>query len=289
MTDLLLKIFLPLSLAIIMLGMGMSLTLRDFTRILRQPKSVILGAINQIIILPLLAFALAIIFNLSNTLTIGLIVLASCPGGATSNIISHVCKGNTALSITLTAVISITSIFTIPFVISFALDFFNLPLDTRIDLPISNTIVKIMSITVIPISIGMTILKLKPRFAIRMLKPVRIASTIIFALIIIGLITTHFSQVSSALEKIGIVTLLLNIGIVGAGFLIALLFKLGLEDAISIGVDGGIQNATLSIVICTTILDNIEMALPTAAYSIWMYTSGAILIGYFTRKNKTIA
>ena len=286
MTDLILNVFLPLSLAVIMLGMGMSLTTRDFTRVFRQPKAVILGVINQVVILPLLAFILALAFNLNNTLAIGLIILASSPGGATSNLITHVCNGNIALSITLTAIISITSIITIPFITSYALGFFNTGLNTTITLPITSTIFKIMTITVIPISIGMSLLKHRPKFAHKMLKPMRTASTVIFILIIIGLIATNFNQVIDAIKKVGIITLILNFSIIAIGFLMAKLFKLGYKDAISIGVDGGIQNATLSIVICTTILNSIEMAVPTAAYSIWMYISGAILMWFFGKRNK---
>lgn len=287
MSDLLLDLFLPLSLAIIMLGMGMSLTTNDFTRIFRQPKAVFLGAINQIIILPLLAFLLVLFFNLNNTLAIGLIILAACPGGATSNLITHVCKGNVALSVTLTAIISFTSIFSIPFIVSYALVFFNTATNVAIELPITSTVFQIMTITVIPICCGMLILKYKSDFAHKMVKPMRIASTVIFIIIIIGLIATNFNQVSDALKKVGMVTLILNISIISIGFFMTKLFKLGSKDAISIGVDGGIQNATLSIVICTTLLNNIEMAVPTAAYSIWMYLSGAFLMWFFSKRNKT--
>ncbi|NIJ44237.1 BASS family bile acid:Na+ symporter [Wenyingzhuangia heitensis] len=289
MADLLLKVFLPLSLSIIMLGMGMSLTLKDFTLIFKQPKAVLIGLFNQIILLPLLAFILALAFNLSDTLAVGLIILAACPGGATSNIITQVCNGNLALSVTLTAVTSFTGILSIHLLTSFALAYFNTQTESNIQLPITHTIFQITTITIIPISLGMIILKYKPTFASKMIKPMKIASTIIFALILIGLIASNFEKVSSALKAVGLVTLVLNLSIIGFGFLIPKLFNLEDKDSISVGVDGGIQNATLGIVVATTVLNNIEMAIPTAAYSIWMYITGALLMWIINKRNKTKA
>ncbi|NJB81589.1 bile acid:sodium symporter family protein [Wenyingzhuangia aestuarii] len=286
MTDLLLKVLLPLSLAIIMLGMGMSLTIHDFTRVFRQPKSVVIGLFNQVVILPLIAFTLAIAFHLDTTMAVGLIILASCPGGPTSNIITQICNGNIALSVTLTAVASFSSIFTTQFITAYALSYFGTYTEAVLELPVLDTMIQIMMITVIPISIGMTIRSYQTNFALRMLKPMKIASTIIFILIFIGIIATNFSQVGNALKRVGFVTLLLNIGIIGSGFLLAKIFKLGVKNAISIGVDGGIQNATLGFVIATTILDSVEMAIPTAAYSIWMYLTGGLLMWYLGKKNK---
>ncbi|MGY5354974.1 bile acid:sodium symporter family protein [Wenyingzhuangia sp. IMCC45467] len=288
MTDLLLDFLLPFSLAVIMFGMGMSLKTKDFSRIFRQPKAVILGVVNQVIILPLFALTLALIFNLNDTMAVGLIILASCPGGATSNIITQVCNGNIALSVTLTAVTSFTSIFSVHFVTSFALSYFNTQTTTTFELPVIDTIMQIMAITVIPICIGMLTLKYKPNFALKMVKPMRLASTVIFILILAGLIATNFSQVKESIKAVGLVTLILNLSIIGFGFLMAKLFKLNDKDAISIGVDGGIQNATLGIVIASSMLNNIEMAIPTAAYSIWMYITGALLMWIISKRNKNL-
>lgn len=286
MTDLLLKVFLPSSLAIIMLGMGMSLTIRDFTRVFRQPKAIIIGLINQIIILPLVAFILAILFHLDTTMAVGLIILASCPGGPTSNIIAQVCNGNLALSVTLTAVGSFTSVISTQVITSLALTYFHTHTETVIELPVLDTMMQVMMITILPICIGMMIHAYKEDFTLRMIKPMKIVSTIIFLLIFIGIVVTNFSTIGQALQKVGIVTLILNLSIIGSGFLLAKIFNLGIKNAISIGVDGGVQNATLGIVVATSILNNIEMAVPTAAYTIWMYTTGGFLMWYFGKKNK---
>ncbi|MDG2193279.1 MAG: bile acid:sodium symporter family protein, partial [Polaribacter sp.] len=154
MTALLIKVLLPLSLAIIMLGMGMTLIPADFTRIIKYPKAILIGLTNQLILLPLIGFALAMAFDLSPVMAVGIMILAACPGGPTSNLITQVCKGNIALSVTLTALASFISIATIPFIISYALEYFGRNTGVTIKLPILDTILQIMAITVIPISIG---------------------------------------------------------------------------------------------------------------------------------------
>ncbi|AWV98745.1 bile acid:sodium symporter family protein [Arcticibacterium luteifluviistationis] len=272
------KVFLPLSLAIIMLGMGMTLIPADFGRIVKYPKAVLIGLTNQLIFLPIIGFLLAIAFDLDPTMAVGIMILASAPGGPTSNLISQVCKGNIALSVTLTAIASFASILTIPFILSNALEYFGSGTGQTIKLPIMDTILQIMVITVIPISIGMTIRKYKEAFAARMEKPMRTASTVIFIVIFIAVIAANFSLLGEALKRVGIVTLLLNLATMGFGFITARIFKLDFKSAISITVESGIQNGTLAFVIATTILNNVEFGIPTGAYSIWMFITGGILM-----------
>lgn len=283
-TTLLTKVALPLSLAIIMLGMGMTLIPADFARIAKYPKGVLLGLTNQLIFLPLIGFLLAWAFNLDSTMAVGLMILAACPGGPTSNLITQVCKGNIALSVTLTAIASFVSILTIPFIISYALEYFGSGSDIVIKLPILDTILQIMVITVIPISIGMIIRRFKPDFAHKMERPMRIASTVIFILIFIAVIAANFKLLGEAMKKVGPVTFLLNIATMSLGYFTAKLLRLNLKDAISITVESGIQNGTLAFVIATTILNNIEMGIPTGAYSIWMFVTGGILMSTLGRR-----
>ncbi len=277
-TELISKVFLPLSLAIIMLGMGMTLIPVDFTRIIKYPKAILIGLTNQLVLLPIIGFSLAIAFNLSPTMAVGLMILATCPGGPTSNLITQVCKGNIALSVTLTAIASIVSILTIPFILSYALEYFGTGTNVTIKLPILDTILQIMVITVIPISIGMLIRKYKTNFAKRMEKPMRIASTVIFILVFLAVLIANYSILGEAMKEVGLVTLLLNITTMGLGFLTAKFFKLNLKSAISITVESGIQNGTLALVIATSVLNNVEMGIPTGAYAIWMFATGGILM-----------
>ncbi|WP_411030439.1 bile acid:sodium symporter family protein [Spongiimicrobium sp. 3-5] len=276
--ELLSKVFLPLSLAIIMLGMGMTLIPDDFTRIIKYPKAILIGLTNQLIFLPIIGFSLAIAFNLNPVMAVGLMILATCPGGPTSNLITQVCKGNIALSVTLTAIASIISILTIPFILSYALEYFGSNTDVTIKLPIIDTIIQIMGITVIPISIGMFIRKHKTNFANRMEKPMRTASTVIFILVFIAVLAANADKLVDGMKAAGLVTLVLNIVTMGLGYLTAKLFKLNLKNAISITVESGIQNGTLGFVIATSILNNVEMGIPIGAYSIWMFITGGILM-----------
>lgn len=272
------NVFLPLSLAIIMLGMGMTLVPSDFSRIVKNPKAILIGLTNQLIFLPIVGFFLAITFNLNPIMAVGLMILATCPGGPTSNLITQVCRGNIALSVTLTAIASILSVFIIPFILSYALDYFGSETDVVIKLPILDTILQITVITIIPISIGMIINKFKSNFAKKMEKPMRIASTIIFILVFLAVLAANFNIIGKAMKEVGIVTLLLNLVTMGLGFLTAKLFKLNLKNAISITVESGIQNGTLAFVIATSILKNVEMGVPTGAYAIWMFITGGILM-----------
>jgi len=285
-TELISKVFLPLSLAIIMLGMGMTLIPKDFTRVIKYPKAALIGLTNQLILLPIVGFSLAIAFNLSPTMAVGLMILASCPGGPTSNLITQVCKGNIALSVTLTAIASIVSILTIPFILSYVLEYFGTGQGITIKLPIVDTILQIMVITVIPISIGMFIRKHKTHFAKRMEKPMRIASTVIFILVFLAVLAANFKLIGSAMKQVGLVTLALNIITMGLGYLTARFFKLNLKNAISITVESGIQNGTLAFVIATSILNNVEMGIPIGAYSIWMFVTGGILMWQLGKRSE---
>lgn len=280
------KIFLPLALAIIMLGMGMTLIPTDFTRILKTPKAILIGLTNQLILLPIIAFSLAIAFDLSPIMAVGLMVIATCPGGPTSNLITQVCKGNIALSVTLTAISSIIGVLTIPFILSYAFDYFGASTNVTIDLPILDTILQIMVITVIPISIGMGIRRYFNNFAKRMEKPMRTASTVVFILVFIAVLVANSSLIVNAMKEVGLVTLLLNILTMGLGYLTAKLFKLNFKSVISIIIESGIQNGTLAFVIATSILNNVEMGIPTVAYSMWMFVTGGILMWQMGKRSE---
>lgn len=283
-TEIISKIFLPLSLAIIMLGMGMTLVPSDFKRIFKFPKAILIGLINQLILLPIIGFLLAIAFDLDTVMAVGLMILASCPGGPTSNLITQVCKGNIALSVTLTALASFISILIIPFILSFALNYFESNSGVTIQLPILDTILQIMVITVIPILLGMLVRKWKPNFAINMEKTMRIASTILFILVFLAIIIASKDKIISGMKAAGFVTLLLNIITMSLGYFSAKLFKLSKKSAISITIESGIQNGTLALVIAASVLNNPEMGIPIGAYSIWMFITGGFLMWYFGKQ-----
>ncbi|WP_109433855.1 bile acid:sodium symporter family protein [Aquimarina sp. AU119] len=278
-------IVLASSLIIIMLGMGLSLVVDDFKRIFTYPKAIAVGLTNQIILLPILGFALASLFPLQPEVAIGIMILAACPGGPTSNLISHLAKGDIALSVTLTAISSFVTILTIPFIINFALLHF-LDEGQMIKLDIINTIIQILVITIIPVSIGMIIRKYNEGFALRMAKPVRIASGVVLALVIVGITIKEKDNFVSYFDQAGTVALCLNVLTMVVGYYSARLFKITNKSAISISIESGIQNGTLAITIAIVLLENTSFAIAPAVYSLLMFFTGGIAVYFGIKKSK---
>ena len=275
-------IFLPLALFIIMLGMGLSLQISDFRRVVLYPKAVFLGLTNQLILLPIVGYAIAVAFGLSTEMAVGLMILAACPGGATSNLIAHIAKGDTALSITLTAISSLVTIITIPFIVNFALENFSNG-GQDIQLPIPKTILTIVVIIIIPVSIGMLIKAKNATFALKMDKPVRIVSAAFLALIVIGAILKEKAILVDAFKEVGLSTLSLNLVTMLIGFLTAKAFRLNVEQAKTVSIESGIQNGTLAIFIATTLLKNSQMSIPPAIYSLVMFGTAGVAIFFFSK------
>tara|TARA_B100000035_G_scaffold296881_1_gene289178 strand:- start:43 stop:906 length:864 start_codon:yes stop_codon:yes gene_type:complete len=277
-TTIITQIFLPISLAIIMFGMGLTLVISDFTRLFTYPKEIFIGLFNQLVFLPLIGFLIILLFDLDSTMAIGIMILSLCPGGPTSNLITQVSRGNIGLSVTLTALASLITVFTIPIILSEAISYFSGETDVIIELPIVQTMIQILVITVIPVSIGMVIRKKNEDFALRMERPMRIASTVLFIIIFLLVMIANKDLIVQAMKEVGLATLLLNLSTMALGYMTAKLFGVKGKSQISITIESGIQNGTLAFVIATTILNNVEMGLPTGAYSIWMFISGGILM-----------
>ena len=274
-------IILAISLMIIMFGMGLSLVFSDFKRIVTYPKAVFVGLISQIVVLPIIGYLIATYLNLSPTIAIGIMLLAACPGGATSNLLTHLAKGDLALSVTLTAISSLLSIITIPIIIQFALSHFGNQTQS-ISVDAVTMIKQLFVIVLIPVSIGMLIKAKYPIFADRMDKPVKIASTIIFILVIIGVVFSIRDVFMNYLSEAGLPSILLNVITMMIGFSMAIIFKLTKPQAISISIETGIQNGTLAITLATIALNNAEYSIVPAIYGLLMFFTGAIII--FMRK-----
>lgn len=280
-------LILGISLIIIMLGMGLSLQISDFKRILTYPKAMLIGLLNQLIILPLIGYLLVTIFSVQPEIAIGIMILAACPGGPTSNLITHLAKGDTALSVSLTAVNSIITIFTIPFIVNFALvEFMSAGQIIQLDIP--KTILQIFIVVLIPVAIGMLIHHYKEGFAKRMAKPVRIASGIVLALVILGIIIKEKDNVIPYFKQAGWLALALNSISMAIGFYSAKLFKINREQAISISIESGIQNGTLAISIATVLLARPDFAIAPAIYSLIMFFTGGLIVYFSLRKKNTV-
>lgn len=264
----------------IMFGMGLSLTVDDFRRIVKEPRAVLVGLTNQLILLPLIGFGLVSVLDLTPAVSIGIMILVACPGGATSNLISHLAKGDTALSVTLTAIASLITIISIPLIIQFALAEFQGD-DRAVTLNVFQTIGQLMMIVVLPVTIGMIIRAKATAFALKMDRPVRIASGILLAIITLALIIKERSNIIPYLEQAGLPTVLLCVSTMVLGFFSARLFKLKTRQAISISIESGIQNSALAMTIATVTLQDTALGIAAAIYTLVMYAAGfgAILYG----------
>jgi len=280
-------IILAISLIIIMFGMGLSLVKADFLRILERPKAIIIGLINQIILLPLIAYALIVLFKVDAAIAIGIMILAACPGGPTSNLITHLAKGDIGLSVSLTAVNSLVTVFTIPFIVDFALKHF-LDAGQVIELDKLKTILQVFAIVIIPVTIGMWINNLKPNFAKKMQRPVKIASAAVLFAVIIVLVLKQKEDLIPYLKQAGVIALVLNVITMLLGYLSAKMLKLNLSQSITIAIESGIQNGTMALAIALGILMNESFAIAPAVYSLIMFLTGGLVIGLglrFTQGN----
>lgn len=273
------------SLIVIMLGMGLTLQGSDFKRIFRYPKAIFVGLTNQIILLPLIGLGITWIFPMQPEIAIGIMILAACPGGPTSNLISHLAKADLALSVTLTAFSSLITILTIPFIVNFSLEYF-LGVGQVVELNVLSTIVQIFVIVVIPIFIGMLVRSYRPNFADSMEKPVRIASGAVLGLIIVGLVIKERANFVTYFEQAGIAALVLNVVTMVLGYFSAKVFGLSKEAARSISIESGIQNGTLAITIAVVLLHNASFAIVPAVYSLLMFLTGGVLIYWCNREGK---
>jgi bile acid:Na+ symporter, BASS family len=270
---------LPVALALIMLGLGLSLKSDDFLRIFKYPKAVTIGLIGQLVILPVIALAIVKIIPMPPAIAVGLIVLALCPCGASSNMITYLAGGDVALAVTLTVFSSIITIFTIPLFTSLAVNSF-LGTNAVVSLPIGMTMGQIFLITVIPIALGMYIQHQFPEIARRLEKVTNKLAVGFLVLIIILLVAKEWSRLPGFIIQAGTGVMLLNILGMAAGYAISKLLNLNIAQQICIAIEVGIQNGTLAIAITAGILKDAEMAIPAAIYSLFMYLTGFAIIFY---------
>jgi bile acid:Na+ symporter, BASS family len=283
-------VFLPLALGIIMFGLGLSLSIQDFKRIFNHPKAMIIGSLTQLVILPLLGFGIAALMLSGNPeLAIGLIILAMCPGGPTSNLLTHLGNGDTALCISLTAISSIVKIFTIPIMVNIAIQKY-MGVATELHLDVLSSIIKIVSITLVPAGIGMVIKSVAPSFAEKSQKPVKIMSAVFLVLIIVAAIIKEKANIVEFFSIAGPAALLLNLSGMAVGYYIPKIFNLPESQQITISIETSIQNGTLAIAIAIAIassplmLNNSTMAIPAAVYSIIMFITAGIFISFLKRQ-----
>ncbi len=271
--DLLTKVILPLSLFVIMFGIGISLRLADFKTVLRSPKAIAVGLGGQLILLPLIAYAIARALQLPPEIAVGLIIIALAPGGATSNMFTYLAKGDVSLSISLTALVSLITPLTIPLIAALSISHF-LGQNTTFELPIIKTIIQLFVITIFPVALGMLTLSRWPTTAKKLERILKWFSIFFLLLIIALIVLKNAAQMGGFFAQAGVATLILNVTVLSLGYQLAKWAKLSHPQSVTIGFEVGIQNGTLALLVAGTLIGNETMMIPAVTYSLIMFLSG---------------
>lgn len=275
-----LDILLSITLAFIMLGVGLSLTTENFRHLVSFPRPLLIGLFSQIIILPLIAFVIAYFSNLTLPLKVGLIILAACPGGTTSGLLTYYFKGNVALSITFTSINSIITLFSIPFIVNLSLVFF-FGESEHIHLSYIETIIQIFVITIIPAMIGVMIRTKKPAFALKAQKPVKVMLSVALAFVFLILFFAGNKEGGTGITKEEVImilpyALLLNVLCMLWGFFLGILTRLGKSNSYTIGIEASVHNTTLAFLVAGTLLHDPEMEKPALIYAMFSFWTAVI-------------
>ena len=278
-------IMLPLALAIIMIGLGLELTPKDFARVSKHPKAVLTALFCQLVLLVGLAFIICKVLELPPLLSVGLMLLAASPGGSTANLFSYLFKGDIALNITLTAINSVIAAFTLPLIVNFAIQYF-LNDGQQITMQFSK-ILQVFAIILIPVCIGMLLRHYAPHFSEKLNKPLRIFSVVFLILIIIGAIAKERANIMEYIGQVGLATIIFCISSLIIGYFVPRLMGINSAQARACAFEIGIHNSTLAMTIALTVIANSAVAMPAAVYSIFMYIFAAIfgfLLNRFTEQ-----
>ena len=274
----------PISLALIMLALGMGLTMQDFTRVIKQPKDFLVGIVCQLVFLPIIAFALVFILDIPEELAVGLMIIAAAPGGVTSNILTKFANGDVALSISLTAVISLLSIITVPFIIFKSIDLLNTSASTS-EISMVGISTKMFLVVTLPVIIGMIIRRFANNFISSNEKTIQTISLILFLIVLFGAIIQERANIIPYLIKAGTITFLLNIIMMLIGFYVAKVFTSGIRQRKCISLECGLQNGTLAIFVATQIFNDVSYIIPAAIYSLIMFVTSLIFVFFIKKTN----
>tara|TARA_Y200000002_G_scaffold22898_1_gene17323 strand:+ start:519 stop:1364 length:846 start_codon:yes stop_codon:yes gene_type:complete len=272
----------PICLAFIMLGLGLGLSLKDFTRILRVPKDFFVGFFSQLVILPIVALGVALILNLSAPLAVGLMIIAAAPGGVTSNVLTKFANGDVALSISLTAVISLISIISVPFIVITSADIIGISISS--DISMTGIALKMALVVTVPVIIGMVIRGFVENFILSKINIINKITGGLFVIVFVAIWIEEKDNIFDYLAQAGLAVLILNVVMMMIAYFIAKKFVSGVAQQKCIALECGLQNGTLAVFVATLIFDDIAYVIPTAAYALIMYITGFIFI-YILRKS----
>jgi len=272
----------PIALALIMLGLGLGLTIQDFTRVAKQPKDFLVGLICQLILLPIIAFILIKIFNTPMELALGIMIIAAAPGGVTSNVLTKFAKGDVALSVSLTAIISLISIVSVPFVVFKSADLLQVSYASS-DISMIGISSKMFLVVTLPVIIGMIIRKMATNFVSSNALLIQRISIILFVIVFLAIWVEEWENIIYYLAQAGTISLVLNIVMMIIGFYTAKIFASGIEQRKCISLECGLQNGTLAVFVASQIFTDVVYMIPTAAYALIMFIT-SIMFLYLVRK-----
>ena len=270
------KTIAPICLAIIMFGLGLGLTVSNFTRVVKKPKDFIVGFISQVILLPIIALILISIITLPLEIAVGVMIIAAAPGGVTSNILTKFADGDVALSVSLTAVVSLLSILTVPFIVFNSANFLGLEITKEISM--INIAVKMVFVVTVPVIFGMIVRSLMSDFIISKTLIIQRLSVILFLIVFISIWVEEWDRIISFITRAGLIALILNLTMIFAGYYIAKIFASGIPQRKCISLECGLQNGTLAVFVSTQIFDEIVYMVPTAAYALIMFVTSIIFV-----------
>ncbi len=273
----------PIALALLMLGLGASLTAKDFLRVIKNPKDFFIGFACQLVVLPLIAYLLIITLSVPIELALGVMLLAAAPGGVTSNVLTKFADGDVALSISLTAFMSLVSIATVPFIIFQSIDLFNIDYVYK-EISMIGISLKMFSVVTIPVILGMIIRHFANDLIVNNLKFIQRISILIFLIVFVSIYIEEWDSIVMFLTTAGIVALALNISMMIIGFYVAKFFASGVAQQRCISLECGLQNGTLAVYVGTQLFDKMTYMVPTAAYALIMMTTSVIFV-FILRKN----
>ena len=267
----------PIALALIMLTLGLGLTTSDFTRVIKRPKDFLIGLICQVILLPIIAFVLIKILNVQSALALGVMIIAAAPGGVTSNILTKFANGDVALSVSLTAIISLLSILTVPFIVIKSADLLDINYLSK-EISMSGISIKMFLVVTLPVVIGMLIRKFAQNFIINRTALIEKISLTLFMIVFISIWLEEWDNIIMYISRAGIITLILNVTMMVLGFYVAKVFASGIEQRKCISLECGLQNGTLAVFVSTQIFDDIIYLIPTASYALIMFVTSIIFV-----------
>ena len=271
------EIVLPLALAFIMFALGLGLTFDDFARVARRPRDFLVGAMSQIVLLPAVAFLLVSVWSMPPQLALGVMIIAAAPGGVTSNILTAFARGDVALSISLTAVVSLLCVFTIPLIVVTSHGLL-IDGDLGAEVSVARTAIGVFAIVTVPVLLGLLVRRLAADFAIRFEPLARKISTVLFALVLAGAIYQGRDDIVPYFARAGLTTLVLNVTMMVLAYLVARIFASGPRQRVAIAIECGLQNGTLAIAVATLLFGGGLAVVPAATYSLTMFATALIFV-----------